>query len=123
MASAKEACQALGEGWRLPKFEDWRDFFHDFGGAVSPDEKTVNASRVLLQAGKGFKAKCGGGYNPLDKRFYFYWECGYYWSNSKNKNGETLYAVFECEHIPRFSFRARNAEEMVLSCRCVKDIF
>ena len=60
--SAQRVCQSLGEGWRLPTDEEWRQMAKRYGG-VSDDsaDKGKAAFTALLSGGtSGFNAVLGG---------------------------------------------------------------
>jgi uncharacterized protein (TIGR02145 family) len=62
--AAQRGCQALGDGWRLPTDEGWREMAKRFGGVYddSPDERGGRAYEALLIGGSsGFDALLGGG--------------------------------------------------------------
>ena len=61
--SAQRACLSLGDGWRLPTDEEWRQMAKAYGG-VSEDSKDKGkaAYKALLAGGNsGFNALLGGG--------------------------------------------------------------
>lgn len=82
--SAKQACQSLGDGWRLPTDDDWRTLAKQYGG-VSQDskDKGKQAYEMLLTGGSsGFNAVLGG--NRSSTSEYARLEAhGFYWTASE----------------------------------------
>jgi len=119
--SAQRACQSLGNSWRLPTDDEWRQLAKRYGG-VSEDaeDKGKAAYKVLLAGGSsGFNALLGGGrseegqYARLEAHG-FYWAASEIdstigWSYNFGKGGQALHRQSGIE-------KAR-----ALSVRCVRD--
>ena len=83
--SAQRVCQLLGDGWRLPTDDEWRQLAKHYGGvSADSDDKGKAAYKALLAGGRsGFNALLGGGrddagqYARLDAH-------GFYWTASEN---------------------------------------
>ena len=81
--SARKACGGLGDGWRLPTDEEWRQLANHYGGVSADAKDGGKASYRALSAGggAGFNAVLGGGrddagkYARLDAH-------GFYWTAS-----------------------------------------
>jgi uncharacterized protein (TIGR02145 family) len=60
--SAKRACQSLGDGWRLPTNDDWRQMAKPFGGVHGDSDDGGKAAFAALVAGgrSGFEVLYGG---------------------------------------------------------------
>jgi len=83
--SARRVCQSLGDGWRLPTDEEWRQLAKVYGGvSEDSDDRGKAAYKALLAGGSsGFNALLGGGrddggeYARLDAH-------GFYWTASES---------------------------------------
>jgi uncharacterized protein (TIGR02145 family) len=83
--SAQQACRRLGDRWRLPTDDDWRELASHYGGAFDGAEGSGKAAYQALVTGgrSGFNATLGGGraledgeYDDLDGH-------GFYWTQSE----------------------------------------
>jgi uncharacterized protein (TIGR02145 family) len=122
---ARQACAALGKGWRLPTYEDWANLTRLYGGAYGDGSNDgVAAFRALsAQGNTGFNAEFGGKliYSPEDGYFHFYdYETiGHYWADGtpSDRPDEGLVYTFRAqgllliESIPKTDY---------ISCRCVR---
>src|SRR5215471_4268738 len=61
--SARKVCQLLGDRWRLPADEEWRQLASHYGGVSADSKDGGKAAYRALSAGgsSGFKALLGGG--------------------------------------------------------------
>jgi uncharacterized protein (TIGR02145 family) len=83
--SARRACQSLGDGWRLPAEDEWRQMAKHYGG-VSEDaeDKGKAAYKALLAGGSsGFQALLGGGRSE-DGQYARLEAHGFYWTASES---------------------------------------
>jgi hypothetical protein len=60
--SARRACQSLGDGWRLPTDDDWRQMAKRYGGVFDDSADKGRAAFTALMSGgmSGFNAVLGG---------------------------------------------------------------
>ena len=119
--SARQACLALGDGWRLPTDGDWRELARHFGGVFDDAQDRGSAAyRALLQGGRsGFDAVLGGGragdgqYDDLDAH-------GFYWTASEGTPATALFYNFGLGSAALY--RQLDGEKpMALSVRCVRE--
>jgi uncharacterized protein (TIGR02145 family) len=117
--SAQRVCQSLGDGWRLPTDDEWRQLAKRYGG-VSDDsvDKGRAAFTALLSGGTaGFDAVLGG--NRSNEQYARLEAHGFYWTASDNdprsapfynfgQNGHALHRQPEGE------------KQMAISVRCVR---
>ena len=117
--SARSGCRSLGQGWRLPTEEEWRQLASHYGG-TSADTDGKKAFKALLAEGdSGFNAVLGGGRSESGE--YARLEAhGFYWTASESgpatgwfynfgKGGQALH-------------RQRDGEKQrAFSVRCVKE--
>ena len=95
--SALQACQALGDGWRLPTDDEWRQLAKHYGG-VSADsvDKGKAAYQALLNGGVSrFEASLGGG-RSQDGQYARVEAHGFYWTSSasETETGTAYYYNF-----------------------------
>jgi uncharacterized protein (TIGR02145 family) len=99
--SARRACRALGDGWRLPTSDEWAQLAKPYGGVRDDSEDGGKAAYVALLAGgrSGFDAVHGGGRDPSGE--YARPDHGFYWTATESsptkawfynlgKNGQIL---------------------------------
>ncbi|HXB67598.1 MAG TPA: FISUMP domain-containing protein [Candidatus Acidoferrales bacterium] len=82
--SARRGCQSLGDGWRLPTDDEWRQMAKDYGGVSADSEDKGKAAYQALLAGgsSGFNALLGGGRSDAGQ--YARLEAhGFYWTASE----------------------------------------
>lgn len=83
-ASALRGCKSLGDGWRLPTDEEWRQMAKRYGGvSEDSDDRGKAAYKALLGGGSsGFNALLGGGRSDdgQDARLETH---GFYWTASE----------------------------------------
>jgi uncharacterized protein (TIGR02145 family) len=83
--SARRACPPLGDGWRLPTDDEWREMAKHYGGvSEDSDDKGKAAYQALSTGGRsGFNAMLGGGRS--DHGEYARMEAhGFYWTASES---------------------------------------
>jgi uncharacterized protein (TIGR02145 family) len=83
--SAQRACQSLGDGWRLPTDDEWRQMAKHYGGvSQDSDNKRKAAYNALLAGGSsGFDALLGGGRSD-DGQYARLEAHGFYWTASES---------------------------------------
>ena len=82
--SAQRACQSMGNGWRLPTDDEWRQLAKLYGGvSADSDDKGKSAYKALLTGGdSGFNASLGGGRSD-DGQYTRLEAHGFYWTASE----------------------------------------
>ena len=85
--SAVRGCQSLGDGWRLPTDDEWRQMAKHYGGvSEDSDDSGKAAYKALLAGGRsGFNALLGGGRSDdgQDARLEAH---GFYWTRKSNES-------------------------------------
>jgi uncharacterized protein (TIGR02145 family) len=83
--SARQACQSLGDGWRLPTDDEWRQMAKHYGGvSEDSDDRGKAAYKALLAGGSsGFSALLGGGRSD-DGQYARLEAHGFYWTASES---------------------------------------
>jgi len=93
--SARQACQSLGDGWRLPTDDEWRQMAKRYGGvSEDSDDKGKAAYKALLAgASSGFDALLGGGRSD-DGQYARLEAHGFYWTASETDPASAWYYNF-----------------------------
>src|SRR5687767_8289612 len=83
--SAQRVCQSLGDGWRLPTDDEWRQMAKRYGGVIDDsDDKGAGAFHALISGGtSGFNAVLGGN-RASDGQYARLEVHGIYWTASDN---------------------------------------
>ena len=118
--SAQRGCRSLGDGWRLPTDDDWRQMAKTYGGLGndSPDNGKAAYTALLSGGTSGFNAVFGGN-RSVDGQYERLEAHGFYWTASDNdqksapfynfgKGGQGLYR------------QAQGQKLMAVSVRCVR---
>jgi len=120
--SAREACQKLGSGWRLPTDEEWRNLSKRYGGVSADSEDRGKAAYAALLIGgeSGFNAILGGGrskdgeYGRLDAH-------GFYWTASEIDASQGWYYNFGKGGQALHRQDGGDEKTSAFSVRCVHD--
>ncbi|MEX2273325.1 MAG: fibrobacter succinogenes major paralogous domain-containing protein [Vicinamibacterales bacterium] len=83
--SAQLACHSLGDGWRLPTNDDWRELANHYGGIRDASPEAGRAAYTALSVGgsSGFEARLGGGRAPDGSQYARLDAHGFYWTASE----------------------------------------
>ena len=83
--SARQVCQSLGDGWRLPTDDEWRRMAKEYGGvSEDSDDRGKAAYKALLAGGSsGFNGLLGGGRSD-DGQYARLEAHGFYWTASES---------------------------------------
>jgi uncharacterized protein (TIGR02145 family) len=119
--SAQRGCQSLGERWRLPTDDDWRQMAKHHGGVGndSPDKGKAAYTALLSGGTSGFNAVLGGN-RSIDAKYDRLEAHGFYWTASENdpitapfynfgKGSQALYR------------QPQGQKQMAISVRCVRE--
>ena len=84
--AAQQVCRLLGNGWRVPANEEWRQLGNHFGGIRQESADLGKAAFTALMTGgrSGFNAVLGGGRNDKDKQYARIGAHGFYWTSSES---------------------------------------
>ena len=93
--AAKQACQMLGDGWRLPTNDEWRDMAKQYGGVGDDSVNTgKSAFKALLESGNsGFNALLGGN-RDSDGKYRRIDAHGFYLSSTEGDSGGVWFYNF-----------------------------
>jgi len=94
-ASAQQVCPSLGNGWRLPTDNEWRQLAKHYGGiSADSDDKGKSAYAALVSQGtSGFRAVLGGG-RSSDSHYARIEAHGFYWTASEIDKAHGWYYNF-----------------------------
>ena len=118
--SAQRVCRSLGDRWRLPTDDDWRQLAEHYGGV--PDDSDASRKgaykELLIGGSSGINALLGGG--RTDRGEYTRGEAhGFYWTASESSPAHAWFYNFAKGR--QSLFRQREGEkERAFSVRCVK---
>jgi uncharacterized protein (TIGR02145 family) len=83
--SAQRACQSLGDGWRLPTSDEWKQMAKQYGGIGDDSDDSGRAAFAALQSGGSsvFNALLGGN-RSVDGKYERSPAHGFYWTRIRN---------------------------------------
>ena len=117
--SAQRGCQSLGDGWRLPTDDEWRQLATHYGGLVddSPDKGKAAFTALVSGGTSGFNAvfagtrSAAGQYERLETH-------GLYWTSSVTDQNSAPFYNFG-KGGQGVSRHVQGGKQMALSVRCV----
>jgi uncharacterized protein (TIGR02145 family) len=119
--TAQRGCRSLGERWRLPTEDDWRQLARHYGGVSedSTDSGKAAYSALLIGGSSGFNALLGGGRSDAGE--YARLEAhGFYWTASESDPATAWFYNFGKGG--RALHRQREGEKQrAFSVRCVRE--
>jgi uncharacterized protein (TIGR02145 family) len=119
--SAQRGCQSLGDGWRLPTKDEWRQLAKQYGGLREETNDGGRAAyRALLTGGSsGFNAVLGGGRVSEAEGFARSEAHGFYWTASESSATSAWFYNFGKGGLSLNRHRDGN-KQMAISARCVR---
>jgi uncharacterized protein (TIGR02145 family) len=120
--SARQACQALGKGWRLPTDPEWRQLARHYGGVHDDaDDGGKAAYKALLTGGaSGFNAVLGGG-RAEDGQYARLEAHGFYWTASESVPASNAY-YYNFGKGSLSLYRQQEGEKpRAFSVRCIRE--
>jgi uncharacterized protein (TIGR02145 family) len=119
--SAPRACRSLGDDWRLPSDDEWRQLAKHYGGILEDSNDSGEATYKALSIGgsSGFDAVLGGSRMPdgLYERLAAH---GFYWTASENGPATAWFYNFG-QGGQVLSRHRGGQKQMAASVRCVRD--
>ena len=119
--AAQRGCQSLGEGWRLPTNDEWRELATRYGGLreESKDEGRAAYTALISGGSSGFNAVFGGSRIAGEKPFDRLEAHGFYWTASET--GATTAWFYNFGKGGASVSRHREGDkQMAASVRCVR---
>jgi uncharacterized protein (TIGR02145 family) len=119
--SAQRACQSLGDGWRLPTDDEWRQMAKRYGGVIDDSADKGRAAFTALMSGgtSGFNAVLGGN-RELDGKYARLEAHGLYWTASENNSATAALYNFG-KGGQALNRHTQGQNQMAISARCVRD--
>ena len=119
--AARRGCQSLGEGWRVPTDDEWRQMAKHYGGLLEDSADGAKATYRALVAGgtSGFSAMFGGSRMP-DGRYERLDAHGLYWTASDNGSAMAFFYNFG-KGGQALSRHVQGQKQMAVSARCIKE--
>jgi uncharacterized protein (TIGR02145 family) len=119
--SARRGCQSLGDGWRLPTDDEWRQMARRYGGVSDDSDDSGRAvyKALLIGGSSGFNALLGGGRDAGDQ--YARLEAhGFYWTASENDAACAPFYNFGKGGLA-LNRQPQGDKQMAVSVRCVRE--
>jgi len=119
--AARRACASLGNGWRLPNEDEWRQLAKCYGGVHEDAEDGGKTAYLALLTGgsSGFDALFGGGRSP-DGKYARLQAHGFYWTETENDPASAWFYNFG--HGGLSLYRQSGGEKgRAFSVRCVRE--
>jgi uncharacterized protein (TIGR02145 family) len=119
--AAREACRSLGDGWRLPTEDDWRQMAKHFGGIRDESSDVGRAAYQALMIGgrSGFNAVLGGNREP-DGQYARLEAHGLYWTASETGPTTAWFYNFGKGGLS-LNHHSEGDKRRAKSVRCVRD--
>jgi uncharacterized protein (TIGR02145 family) len=119
--SARRACQSLGESWRLPTDDEWRQMAKQYGGVSEDSDDKGKAAYKALLAGSNsaFGALLGGGRSG-DGKYERLEAHGFYWTASESDPATGWFYNFG-RGGQALHRQSGGEKERAFSVRCVRE--
>ena len=118
--SAQQVCRSLGDNWRLPTDDEWRQLARLYGGVSSDSADKGKASFTALLSGgsSGFNAVLGG--NRSAGQYARLEAHGFYWTASENDAATAPFYNFG-KNGGAFHRQPQGEKQMAISVRCIRE--
>ena len=119
--AAQRGCQSLGDGWRLPTNDEWRQMAKHYGGVRDGSDDGGKAAYAALVSGgsSGFNAVLGGRRDPGAGQYARLDAHGFYWTASESDSARAWFYNFGRALI--LNRHSDGEKQRALSVRCVRD--
>jgi uncharacterized protein (TIGR02145 family) len=120
--AAQQGCRSLGEGWRLPTDEEWRQLAKHYGGVRGDADASGQAAYAALSTGgsSGFNAVLGGNRDAEGGKYARLDAHGFYWTATDVSASSALFYNFGKGGLALYR-QPQGDKRMALSVRCVRD--
>lgn len=119
--SAQEGCKLLGEEWRLPTHEEWKQLAKYYGGIYGDsNDSGRTVFKALLDGGNaGFNALLGGGGEPAADRYARLEAHGFYWTATASDTALAWYCNFG-KGSGKLFIQKDGEKPLAFSVRCIR---
>ena len=119
--SAQRGCQSLGDGWRLPTDDEWRQMAKHYGGVREDSDDSGHAAYKALMIGgsSGFNAVLGGGRSD-DGQYARLNAHGFYWTASESDPATAWFYNFGQGGLA-LNRQREGEKQRAFSVRCVRE--
>jgi len=118
--AAQSVCRTLGDGWRLPTDDEWRQLAKQYGGVGGDLGDGKAAYEALVDgSGTGFNARLGGS-RSADGRYDRLDAHGFYWTASARNEQTAPFYNFGKGSLALYR-QPEGGKQMAASVRCVRD--
>lgn len=127
---AREVCEELGDGWRLPTDGDWQDLERALGmggDAAAEGWRGKGVADLMRQGEEGTKLNLlmGGNVSMANDSWQlkvrYVEEKGFYWTDSTDENGRIYYRMFNYNSSEVYRGTTVPLSVMMMHVRCVRD--
>jgi uncharacterized protein (TIGR02145 family) len=120
--SAQTGCKTLGEGWRLPTADEWRQMAKPLGGVFDDSQDSgKTAYKSLLHGGSAaFNVLLGGGRDP-DGKYRRGDAHGFYWTATETNSTSAWFINFG-KGSGKLFLQNNGDKPDAFSVRCVRDL-
>jgi uncharacterized protein (TIGR02145 family) len=119
--SAQRVCQSLGDGWRLPTDDEWRQLAKRYGGVGNDSPENGKAAYTALLSGgtSGFNAVLGGN-RSVEVKYERLEAHGFYWTASENDPITAPFYNFG-NGSQALHRQPQGNKQMAFSVRCIRE--
>ena len=120
--SARQGCPSLGNGWRLPSEDEWRQLVKHYGALLEESAAGSKASFAALMTGgtSGFDAVLGGGRADIDGTYARIDAHGFYWTATETGADHAWFYNFG-KGLPAVNRHRTGEKKRAFAVRCVRD--
>ena len=120
--SAQRTCHSVGEGWRLPTNDEWRQMAKHYGGVRDDSDDTGKAAftALLIGGSSGFDAMLGGGRGNVGGEYTRLEAHGFYWTASESHRASAWFYNFGRGGLA-LNRHSDGEKERAFSVRCIKE--
>jgi uncharacterized protein (TIGR02145 family) len=119
--AARRGCESLGNGWRLPTNDEWRQMAKHYGGLrrESEDDGKAAYQALLVEGSAGFNALLGGG-RSVDGQYARLDAHGFYWTATESDRGMAWFYNFG-KGGQALGRHSDGEKQRAFSVRCVRE--
>ena len=117
--SAQRGCQSLGDGWRLPTNDEWRQMANSYGGLLEDSTSDSTYRALMIGGDSGFNAVLGGSRMP-DGKYERLAAHGFYWTASENGPATAWFYNFG-KGGQALNRHRGGQKQMAASVRCIRE--